>query len=96
MNTNSVNLYYYFSIFRPTYPRNWHHTGLGTKIANNEYKMRSRDTILTVMSYNILADYLAQRHPELYNQGIYLKKNSRNFLKVIFSIKFQLELTGFI
>ena len=33
------------------------------------------------MSYNILADYLAQRHPELYNQGIYLKKNSRNFFK---------------
>jgi len=53
---------------QPTYPRNWHHTGLGTKIANNEYKMRSRNTILTVMSYNILADYLAQRHPELYNQ----------------------------
>ena len=54
------------------YPRNWHDTGLGMKIASNEYKIRSRNTILTVMSYNILADYLAQRHPELYDQGLYL------------------------
>ena len=49
--------------------RLWHHTGLGTKYINNEYEIKPHETSLTVMNYNVLADYLVHRHPELYNQG---------------------------
>ena len=49
--------------------RLWHHTGLGTKYVNNEYEIKPHETSLTVMNYNVLADYLVHRHPELYNQG---------------------------
>ena len=49
------------------YPsRKWLPTGLGSQIESGEYKISSKDLPFTLMSYNILADYLAQRHPELY------------------------------
>ena len=52
----------------PNFERKWHSTGLGTKYESKEYKVRPQDMVLTVMNYNVLADYLAKRHPELYNQ----------------------------
>jgi len=47
-------------------PRKWHDTTLGCKYGSKEYSQRSGDTVITLMSYNILADCLAAMHPELY------------------------------
>ena len=47
-------------------PRKWHDTTLGCKYGTKEYSQRSGDTVITLMSYNILADCLAAMHPELY------------------------------
>ena len=46
--------------------RKWTSTTLGSKYDSGEYRIRSKDVPFTLMSYNVLADYLAQRHPELY------------------------------
>lgn len=55
--------------------RKWRNTTLGDKYEFGEYPKRSADTILSIMSYNVLADRLAAMHPELYThckiQGLY-------------------------
>ena len=55
--------------------RKWRNTTLGDKYEFGEYPRRSADTILSIMSYNVLADRLAAMHPELYThckiQGLY-------------------------
>ena len=50
----------YFSIQSSQY------TTLGCKYGSKEYSQRFGDTVITLMSYNILADCLAAMHPEVY------------------------------
>ena len=50
--------------------RKWTSTNLGSMYDSGEYKAKSRDVPFTLMSYNVLADYLAQRHPELYSINV--------------------------
>ena len=51
--------------------RKWTSTNLGSMYDSGEYKAKSRDVPFTLMSYNVLADYLAQRHPE-FRAAVYL------------------------
>ena len=46
--------------------RKWQNTTLGIKYESKEYKLHRDDSIITLMSYNVLADHLAAMHPELY------------------------------
>ena len=55
---------------RSSSSRNWTSTNLGSKYDAGEYKVQSRDVPFTLMNYNVLADYLAQRHPELYSTNV--------------------------
>ena len=62
--------------------RKWRNTTLGDKYDTKEYPKRSSDTIITVMSYNVLADRLAAMHPELYThckiQGLWTFQGTRH------------------
>lgn len=49
--------------------REWKYTTLGNKIQSQEGK-KTEDTIFTLMSYNILADQLAQNHANLYQNSM--------------------------
>ena len=49
--------------------RKWNLTSLGLKIASKEYKIQRHETLFSLMSYNVLAENLAQMHPELYKHG---------------------------
>jgi hypothetical protein len=60
------------------YARQWHHTKLGSEMASNKNGIHRNDTAFTIMSYNVLADHLAQRHPELYDTG--------NLNKLVFNL----------
>lgn len=48
--------------------RQWKYTTLGAKIQAKEYK--TEDTIFSLMSYNVLADQLAQNHANLYQHSM--------------------------
>ena len=51
--------------------RDWTWTNLGKKIQSNEFKVRpEEETTFSLMSFNVLADYLAMNHPELYVQNL--------------------------
>ena len=50
--------------------RTWNATALGSKVSSGEYVVKASDTVFSVMSYNVLADELMQRHSNLYNISI--------------------------
>ena len=48
------------------FTRTWQNTGLGDAIEQGEKHVSSDGFVFNLISYNVLAEYLAQRHPELY------------------------------
>ena len=50
------------------FERHWRTTQVGDKLNNGEWS--KNHTAFTIMSYNVLADYLMKGHPELYNQSL--------------------------
>ena len=65
--------------------RHWRTSVVGETLSNGEWGQNH--TTFTVMSYNVLADDLMKRHPELYNQPMHVLEWNQRWSRILKEIE---------